>query len=82
MDRTEFNELLEECENATQEYVRQAQRTSLMLGKCTMGSFTFDQRFALMKQEILELQAYRLYLASKSSLYKAALSECEALAAN
>jgi hypothetical protein len=81
MDRAEFLDLLAECGSATSAYLREAEKTSVMLRKCTLHPLNFDDRFALLSQEILERDAYRLYLASKRSLHEAALLGYEALSA-
>jgi hypothetical protein len=82
VERTEFNDLLAECALATETYVREAEKTSMMLGKCTQRPLTFDERFALLRQEILERDAYRVYLDAKRFLHNVALLGYEVLSTN
>jgi|HubBroStandDraft_5_1064220.scaffolds.fasta_scaffold596501_1 hypothetical protein len=73
MDRIDFMASLEECVTATEAYLREADKTSVMLGKCSQQPLSFDERLALMAQEILERDAFRIYLAAKRFLHRAAL---------
>ena len=73
MDRIEFVALLAECATVTETYFKEMEKTSTMLVKCTWDPLTFDERFALLTQEILERDAYLIYLESKRRLHKAAL---------
>lgn len=82
MERTEFIDLVAECVTATETYVREAEKTSVMLGKCARRPLTFDQRFELLTQEILERDAFRIYLDAKRFLHRAALLGYEALSTN
>jgi hypothetical protein len=79
MDRTEFNDLIAECGSATASYFREAEKTSIMLGKCARQPLTFDERFALLTQEILERDAFLLYVDAKRFLHRAALFGYEGL---
>ena len=81
MDRTEFVTLLAECAETTEMYIREVEKTSKMLGRCTQPALTFDERFALLSQEIQEKHAFQLYLAAKRLLHSAALCGYGALAA-
>ena len=82
MERTEFNNLLAECATATETYVREAEKTSVMLRKCTRHPLTFDERFGLLCQEILERDAFLIYLDAKRFLHNAALLGYEAMSIN
>jgi hypothetical protein len=82
VERTEFIDLLAECATATETYVREAEKTSGMLGKCARRPLAFDDRFALLTQEILERDAFLLYLDAKRLLHRAALLGYEALSTN
>jgi hypothetical protein len=73
VDQNEFIALRDECELATEIYLREAEKTSTMLARCTRGPLSFDQRFALLSQEILERDAYVLYLHAKRFLHSVAL---------
>jgi hypothetical protein len=73
MDRTEFIDLLADCETAKETYVREAEKTSTMLAKCDREPLTFDERFALLSQEIHERDAYRIYIDAKRFLHSVAL---------
>ena len=73
LDQTEFIALRAECETATETYFREAERTSILLSRCTQGPLSFEERFALLAQEILERDAYVLYLHAKRFLHNAAL---------
>jgi hypothetical protein len=82
MDRTEFITLREECAETTEIYLREAAKTSTLLGRCTEQPLTFDERFALLCQEIHERDAYLLYINTKRLLHSAALLGYGALAAS
>jgi hypothetical protein len=73
MERTEFVAMLAECTAITELYLVEAERTSKMLGNCSEKPLTFDQRFALMSQEIQERDAYLIYMSAKRFLHRAAL---------
>jgi hypothetical protein len=73
VNRTEFIALLAECATVSEAYFREAEKTAIMLGKCTQRPLTFDERFALLSQEILERDAYLMYLDAKRLLHSAAL---------
>jgi hypothetical protein len=80
MDRTDFMASLAECATATESYLREADKTSILLGKCSRQPLTIDERLALLAQEILERDAFRLYLAAKRFLHRAALLGYDELA--
>jgi hypothetical protein len=82
MDQIEFQDLLAECETATETYFREVEKTSTLLGKCTRRPLTFEERFALLRQEIQEGDAYLLYIDAKRFLHSAALLGYDALATN
>ncbi len=82
MDRTEFIDLLADYIAATETYVAEAAKTFALLGKCTDRPLSFDERFALFSQEIMESNAFRNYVAAKRSLHSAALLGYEALTVN
>jgi hypothetical protein len=82
MDRTTFFDLVAECGEVTATYFREAEKTSVMLGKCTQRPLTFDDRFELLTQEILERDAFLIYLDAKRFLHRAALLGYEALSTN
>jgi hypothetical protein len=73
VNQPEFVALHAECIAVTEAYVREAQKTSMMLGNCSQEPLTFRERFALLSQEILEKDAFLMYLAAKRSLYSTAL---------
>ena len=73
MDRIEFIEILTDCNAATEAYFAEAERTAIMLRICSEEPLTFDERFALLAQEIIERDAYLLYLDAKRFLHRAAL---------
>jgi hypothetical protein len=81
MDRTEFITLREECAETTEIYLREVEKTSKMLGRCTEHPLTFDERFVLLCQEIKERNAFLLHLHAKRLLHNAALCGYGALAA-
>jgi hypothetical protein len=56
----------------TKVYFREAQRTSVLLGRCTSAPLSFEERFALLSQEILEREAFLMYLDAKRFLHNAA----------
>ena len=79
MNDAEFMASLAECTTATETYLREADKTSVMLGKCSHQPLTFEERFALLSQEIMERDAFRLYVAAKSFLHRVALLGYEGL---
>ncbi len=79
MNRTEFTDRREECSSVTATYLREAEKTSAMLARCAAHPLTFDERLALLSQEILERDAFRLYIEAKRFLHNAALVGYEAL---
>jgi hypothetical protein len=79
MTRTEFAAVLADCAVVTETYLREAEKTSGMLVQCTGEPLPFDQRFALLSQEILEMEAFRSYLGAKRRLHNAALVGYEEL---
>jgi hypothetical protein len=80
MNRTDFMASLVECATATESYFQEMGKTSVMLRKCGKRPLTFEERFALLAQEILERDALRLYLAAKRFLHRAALLGYDGLA--
>jgi hypothetical protein len=64
---------LVECPTATETYFWEMDKTSVMLRKCSQRPLTFEERFALLAQEILERDTFRIYLAAKRLLHRAAL---------
>ena len=82
MDRTQFLDLVAECGEVTAIYFREAEKTKVMLGKCTRQPLTFDDRFALLTQEIQERDAFLIYLDAKRFLHRAALLGYDALSTN
>jgi len=73
MDLADFTVSLAECATATETYLREADKTSVMLGKCGSQPLTFEERFALLAQEILERNAFLSYMEAKRILHRAAL---------
>jgi hypothetical protein len=73
MNRTDFMASLVECATATESYFQEMGKTSVMLRKCGKRPLTFEERFALLAQEILERDAFRIYLAAKRFLHRVAL---------
>jgi hypothetical protein len=69
----DFVASLAECTTATEIYLREAEKTSVMLGKCGRQPLTFEERLALLSQEIQERDAFRIYLDAKRFLHSAAL---------
>jgi hypothetical protein len=79
MTRAEFTAVLEECSAATEAYFKEAEKTSKMLGMCNDLPLPFEERFALLSQEILERDAFLIYLDAKRFLHSAALVGYEGL---
>jgi len=73
VNQPEFVALQVDYITVTETYFREAQKTSLMLGRCTQGPLRFQERFALLSQEIREKDAFVLYMAAKRFLHSAAL---------
>jgi hypothetical protein len=80
VNRTEFNAVLAECALVTKTYLREAEKTSTLLVKCTQRPLSFDKRFALLTQEIQEKDAFQTYLGVKRVLHNAALVGYDPLA--
>lgn len=79
MDHTEFTDLCVDCASATAAYLREAEKTSTLLAKCTGQPLTFEDRFALLSQEMIERSAFANYMEAKRFLHSAALRGYEAL---
>jgi hypothetical protein len=79
MNHMEFMDSLADCIAASEAYFREADKTSVMLRKCSQRPLTFEERFALLSQEILERDAFRIYLDAKRFLHRAALLGYEGL---
>ena len=71
---------LAESARTTEIYVREAAKTSVMLGKCGPLPLTFGERFALLAQEIIERNAFLAYMEAKRVLHRAALVGYDGLA--
>jgi len=80
MDHAEFVVSLAECSKTTASYIREANKTSVMLGKCGPQPLTFEERLALLAQEILERNAFRSYMEAKRALHRVALVGYDGLA--
>ena len=72
--------LLAKCAETTETYVREATKTSVMLGKCGPQALSFEERFGLLAQEIVERNAFLAYMEAKRILHRAALVGYDALA--
>lgn len=73
MDQIEFIALRAEYVTVTETYLREAEKTSAMLVRCTLGPLSFEERLALLAQELLERDAFLLYLHAKRFFHSAAL---------
>jgi hypothetical protein len=82
VNRIAFDEVLADCASAAETYLREAEKTSMMLGKCRSMPLSFDERFALLAQEILERSAFLIYLDAKRFLHRAALLGYDGLSTN
>jgi hypothetical protein len=80
MNHADFVESLAECAKTTETYLREANKTSVMLGKGGAQPLTFEERFALLAQEIIERNAFLSYMEAKRTLHRAALVGFEGLA--
>ena len=72
MNYTEFMDLHTSAVSAMRAYFDEAEKTSIMLAKCTAAPLPFMQRLALISQEIIEKSAYTDYLGIKRRLHHAA----------
>ena len=72
MNYTEFTDLHTSGVTAMRAYFDQAERTTVMLAKCTAEPLPFLERLALASQEIVENSAYADYLGIKRRLHDAA----------
>ena len=79
MNRAQFTASLAEFGRTTESYIREANKTSVLLGKCGPQPLTFEERFALLAQEVLERNAFLAYMEAKRLLHRAALSGYEGL---
>jgi hypothetical protein len=73
VNQPEFVALHAECIAVTEAYIREAQKTSMLLCKCSQEPLTFSERYVLLSQEILEQDAFIVYLAAKQFLHRTAL---------
>jgi hypothetical protein len=71
--------VLAECAAVTETYLREAEKTSTLLVKCAEKPLAFNERFAILSQEILERNAFYSYLVAKRFLHNAALVGYEGL---
>jgi len=69
---TEFMDLHTNAVTAMRAYFDEAEKTSIMLAKCTAAPLPFMQRLALISQEIIEKTAHTDYLGMKRRLHHAA----------
>jgi hypothetical protein len=65
---SEFKVAHENCVTARQAYVVEAEKTATMFAKCTAAPLSFEARFHLLSQEIVENDAHLSYLGSKRVL--------------
>ncbi len=72
MNYTEFTDLHTSGVTAMRIYFDQAEKTSVMLAKCTAAPLPFVERLALASQEIVENNAHAEYLGIKRRLHDAA----------
>lgn len=82
MNDQEFRTLKAQCAKAMETYFAEAEKTSRMFGNCTPDPLPFEQRFALLTQEIIEKNAGLRYLQTKRLLHNAALLGYETLSMN
>jgi hypothetical protein len=80
VSRSDFMASLVEYARATENYFHEMDETSVMLRKCSLRPLSFEDRLELLAQEILERDAFRVYLASKRFLRRAALLGYDGLA--
>lgn len=73
MNHSEFVDLHANFIKALENYFHEARKTSRMLEDCTLEPLSFWQRFQLLSQEIVERDAYQIYLEAKGLLHRAAL---------
>jgi hypothetical protein len=72
MNYTEFVNLHTSGVTAMRAYFDQAERTTVMLAKCTAEPLPFLERLKLASQEIVENSAHSEYLGIKRRLHDAA----------
>lgn len=72
MNYSEFKVAHDDCVTARRAYVVEAEKTAAMFAKCTSEPLSFEARFHLLSQEILENDAHLSYLGSKRVLRSAA----------
>ena len=72
VNKLEFMALHGQCVTVMNTYFTEVQKTSVMLGKCTPTPLSFGQRFALLRQEIIEKDAHLRYQDVKRPLHSAA----------
>jgi hypothetical protein len=73
MNYNEYLELHANCVAAMRAYFVEAEKSSLMLSKCTAEPLSFTERLSLLSQEIAENDAHTNYLGTKRLLHGAAL---------
>jgi len=73
---TNYRKLVEldtTCVAATRAHVVEAEKSCVMLGKCTAESLSFRERLSLLSQGIVENDAHMAYSGTKRLLHGAAL---------
>ena len=73
MNYGEFLELHVNSVAAMRAYFVEAEKSSVMLGKCSAEPLSFTERMSLPSQEIVESDAHANYLGTKRLLHGAAL---------
>ena len=73
MNYDEFLELHVNSVAAMRAYFVEAEKSSVMLGKCSAEPLSFTERMSLLSQETVESHAHANYLGTKRLLHGAAL---------
>jgi len=73
VDATEFRDLHKRCITVMRGYFAEAEKTSLLLANCSSEPLPFLKRFEILRQEVVENDAHRLYLDAKGLLHRTAL---------
>ena len=73
MNYTKFVELQTACVAATRAHVVEAEKSCVMMGKCTAEPLSFREHLSLLSQGIVENDAPMAYLGAKRLLHGAAL---------
>jgi hypothetical protein len=72
VNQTEFMALQDQYMTLVEIYFAETRKTSAMLKTCNLEPLSFEERFAVLSQEIIERDAHLMYMEAKRFLHNAA----------